>query len=124
MIERRYEQHGRTSYIVRAANGDYVTSLTFREVMALVAAANGRIRARWVNQYSAWYRDCHLRPECDDYGVGWGTISGLQGAFRRPPYIQPCGADEGLGLTRAGRKLLDELLELDGTVLVARGVAA
>jgi hypothetical protein len=124
VVERRAEQL-RTTYLVRDVDGGYVDSLTFRDVMALVAASQGRVRTRWRCTYSPWYRDRHLLPECDDHGVGFGTLLRLQGQWHRQALIQPCGADEGqLDLTDFGRQVLDEIASLNGAEMRRLGEAA
>lgn len=101
------------SYYLFRAGGQYADSLTFREVMALVAAEQGRVRARWYRTHSPYFSDAHLRPECDDHGVGFGTIHGLQSRWRKPALIEPCGKEEGpLGLTPEGARALAQIREL------------
>lgn len=116
-VQRQPGQHGRTSYRLEDSDGSYLDSLTFRDVMALVAADAGRVRARWRRTYSPWFADRYLVPECDDHGIGYGTLTGLQSRFGRPGMIESCGDDEGpLGLTDHGRAVLAEIRALVGEV--------
>lgn len=111
--QRRFEQE-RTTYTFRNADDQYVDSFTFRHVIALVAADQGRVRCRLKRSYSPWYCDSHLRPECDDHGIGYGTLTELQSRWNRPPLIEPCDQEGPLGLTSYGRRILDEIQALQG----------
>ncbi len=115
MIVERATVNERTSYMVRDDDGNYFGSLTFRDVMALVAAEGGRVRAKWQCTYSPWFYDAHLVAACDDYGVGHGTLGGLQSRRGRPPLIERCGEREGtLGLTLEGAAVLAGIRALVG----------
>lgn len=115
MIVKRQFVQLRTTYLLREDDGSYLRSLTFRDVMTLVAAEQGRVRARRRRCHAPYFYDEFLHPECDDYGIGYGTISGLQGGFKRAPLIEPCGTEEGpLGLTTEGIAILAEIRALVG----------
>lgn len=112
VVDRRAEQ-ARTTYTLRRPDGSYLDSLTFRDVMALVAAEEGRVRARWHGTHSYGWTDYHLIPECDDFGVGYGTLTGLQDRWGREPLLERCGTEDGpLGLTEFGRAVLAEIRAL------------
>jgi hypothetical protein len=65
--------------------------------------------------HAPYFYDEFLHPECDDYGIGYGTISGLQGGFKREALIEPCGNEERpLGLTPDGVAILAEIRTLVG----------
>jgi hypothetical protein len=112
VVERRAEQV-RTTYTLRGPDGEHIDSLTFREVMALAAAAEGRVRAVWRRCYSPWFADQYLHVECDDHGVGHGTIQGLQGRWGRQPLLDPEMKAEGIiPLTPWGAQVLAEIREV------------
>lgn len=112
-----------TSYRLLNDDGGLVRSLTFRDVLALIAVREGKARARWRHRYSCGYRDSFIHPECDLYGIGFGTLQGLQrDDWTWTPLItRP--VDEGpIALTRFGEQCLTAILALPG--VTAEAVAA
>ncbi|CAB4906279.1 unannotated protein [freshwater metagenome] len=115
VVSRALEQE-RTTYVIRTLAGRHIDTLTFREVMALAAAEGGRIHARWRRCSSPWFSDQYLSIECEDYGVGRGTISQLRGSWGRPDYLEPTKAEGLVGLTQWGRDVLEDIRRLSPTI--------
>lgn len=118
VAERTYPCRG---YAIRAEEGgDLVDMLTFREVQALIAAREGRVRVVLRRVYAPWFYDEHLEAVCDTYGIGRFTLSTLQRkAHSRGPLIESRDEPGQAGLTDLGRMVLDAVLSLDGTRALA-----
>lgn len=114
-------KYGR-GFTIRDADGAYVHSLTFRDLQTLVCCRQGMARIGWHCRRSAYFSDHYLEPECDVFGVGYGTLSHLQhwGLLERPDAPGP------LPLTEKGDQFLDLVLGIRGVQipdLVMEGAA-
>lgn len=120
MIAERSTKYGRT-YIVRDRAGVIVAHLSFRDLRALDAVAAGRARWRMHRTYTPWLCDAYLEPECEDYGVGPGTLTGLRaGMHADRPLIAPHGDREGpVRLSSIGRRVHRAIAALDGVTVAA-----
>lgn len=110
-------------YTERRGDGTGTGSLHHREVQALVAVRAGLGRMRLRRVQSPWFCDYYLEPEVDVYGIGHGTLSGLQDNR----YIDRPSEEGPLSLTAKGDRILDEILSLEGVALppmVTEAVAA
>lgn len=121
MIAERSYVGGR-SYVIRDDEGKVLKSLTFRDLLALVACRKGKAQARERRRYSHGYTDVDLVPECDFYGVAFGTLMGLQGGWHSPPLITSPDEPAPLALTEFGAACLAAVLALPG--VTAEAVAA
>jgi hypothetical protein len=112
-----------TYYSKRRKDGSGAGSLHHREVQALVAVRAGLGRMRLRRVQSPWFCDYYLEPEVDVYGIGIGTLTGLQ----TNRYIEKPSEEGPLSLTAKGDRILDEILSLEGVSLppmVKEAVAA
>jgi hypothetical protein len=89
-------------------------SLTYREVVALVAVRRGLARMRWRSRHCPYYSDQWLEPECDAHGVGYGTLSGLQNLYGHKPLITTPTEPGLIRLTRLGNQVVDAILRESG----------
>lgn len=121
MIAERSYVGGR-SYVLRDDEGALARSLTFRDVLALVAVREGKAQVRERRRYSCGYVDVDLVPECDFYGVAFGTLMGLQGGWKSPALITKPDEPASLALTEFGAACLAAVLALPG--VNAEAVAA
>lgn len=121
MIAERSYVGGR-SYTLRDEDGKHIRSLTFRDVLALVACREGKAQARERRRYSHGYIDVDLVPECDFYGIAFGTLMGLQGGWHSPALITKPDEPALLALTEFGAACLAAVLALPG--VNAEAVAA
>ena len=112
IAERTYV--GGRSYVLRDEDGKHIRSLTFRDVLALVACREGKAQARERRRYSYGYTDVDLVPECDFYGIAFGTLTGLQGGWHAPPLVTKPEEPAPLALTEFGAACLAAVLALPG----------
>lgn len=105
------------SFTVRR-DGKHLHTLNFRDIEALVATRAGHTRARLHRAYGSYSCIERLDPECDAYGVGYGTLWYLQRTdFTFEPLITS-RRDEGLlALTQLGEEVLEAILGTAGVDL-------
>lgn len=103
-------------FIVRDEGGKYIVGLTFRDLLGLHACARGRVRWRLRGRYTPYLSHYRLEPECDDYGISFGTIYHLM----HPVALIAKPEEEAPGeLTDLGRAVLDAVLALPGVKVPA-----
>lgn len=88
----------------------YAAMLTGRDVVALVAVANGRAR-----RHSPGWSDEWLAVECDEYGIGHGTLWRLQrDGTHHAAFVTTPTKPGPLRLTPYGRAVLRGLAKIPG----------
>ncbi len=104
-----------TGYSVSTPGGQHVALVNFRQLQTLAAARSGLCHMRLRQRRSPYACDYYLEPECDVYGIGYGTVSELQNHWQDPLLTKP--EEEGpIGLTAFGNEVLDAILNLGVTL--------